>query len=208
MKKTVAIGIQDFNRLIQNGYFYIDKTDFIREWWDRGDSVTLITRPRRFGKTLNLNMLDRFFSIHYAGQSSVFEGLSIWETEPYRALQGTYPVISLSFAAVKEKKYADARKKICQLITNLYTDYSCLFGHTDFTEKELGFIQRVSSSMDDADASLSLHQLSKMLSRCYGKKVIILLDKYDAALEAKGVPTHQIRHYGFAFRGKEVLIGE
>ncbi len=183
MKKTVAIGIQDFNTLIQNGYFYIDKTDFIREWWDRGDSVTLITRPRRFGKTLNLNMLDRFFSIHYAGQSSVFEGLSIWETEPYRALQGTYPVISLSFAAVKEKKYADARKKICQLITNLYTDFSCLFGHTDFTEKELGFIQRVSSSMDDADASLSLHQLSKMLSRCYGKKVIILLDEYDTPMQ-------------------------
>lgn len=123
MAKTVAIGIQDFDDLIQKGYFYIDKTAFIKEWWEAGDSVTLITRPRRFGKTLNISMVNRFFSNKFAGNGKVFENLSIWEDEKYRELQGTYPVISLSFANVKEKDYLTAREKICQLLINLYSEY-------------------------------------------------------------------------------------
>ena len=78
MKRTVAIGIQDFEQLITNDYFYIDKTDFIREWWGSGDSVTLIARPRRFGKTLNMSMLEKFFSVEYANRGDLFEGLNIW----------------------------------------------------------------------------------------------------------------------------------
>ncbi len=101
MARTVGIGNQDFESIRQNGYFYIDKTNFIREWWENGDSVTLITRPRRFGKTLNMSMLEKFFSVEYAGRSDLFEGLSIWQEEKYRQLQGTYPVISISFADVK-----------------------------------------------------------------------------------------------------------
>lgn len=111
MAKTVAIGIQDFGDLIQKDCFYIDKTDFIQEWWENKDTVTLIARPRRFGKTLNMSMTEQFFSLKYADKGEVFEGLSIWEHEEYRALQGTYPVISLSFANVKETCYRDARKK-------------------------------------------------------------------------------------------------
>ncbi|MDO5391965.1 MAG: AAA family ATPase, partial [Eubacteriales bacterium] len=98
MKKKIAIGIQNFEELIQKDYYYIDKTDFIKEWWDCGDSVTLITRPRRFGKTLNMSMVEAFFSVKYADRGELFEGLSIWEEEEYRRIQGTYPVISLSFA--------------------------------------------------------------------------------------------------------------
>ena len=102
MARTVAIGIQDFGDLIRKNCFYIDKTAFIKEWWESEDSVTLITRPRRFGKTLNMSMVEQFFSVDYAGKGDVFEGLSIWKEERYRELQGTYPVISLSFARVKE----------------------------------------------------------------------------------------------------------
>ena len=87
MARTVAIGIQDFENLIQNKYFYIDKTSFISEWWESGDSVTLITRPRRFGKTLNMSMVERFFSVDFAGQGMLFHGLSIWEDEKYRKIQ-------------------------------------------------------------------------------------------------------------------------
>ena len=101
MPGTVSIGHQNFEEIRKNGWFYIDKTNFIREWWNRGDSVTLITRPRRFGKTLNMSMLEQFFSVEYAERGDLFEGLSIWEDEKYRKLQGTYPVISLSFANVK-----------------------------------------------------------------------------------------------------------
>ena len=84
MERTVAIGIQDFEQLITNDYFYIDKTDFIREWWESGDSVTLLTRPRRFGKTLNMSMLEKFFSVEYANRGDLFEGLNIWKEEKYR----------------------------------------------------------------------------------------------------------------------------
>ena len=120
MTRTVGIGIQDFGKIIENDYFYIDKTLFLKEWWENGDDVTLITRPRRFGKTLTMSMTEQFFSIKYAGRGDLFEGLAIWREEKYRALQGTYPVISLSFANVKETTYQNARKKICQLIAGEY----------------------------------------------------------------------------------------
>ena len=101
MGRTVGIGIQDFEKIRKNNYFYIDKTHLIKEWWESGDDVTLITRPRRFGKTLTMSMLDYFFSVRNAEKESLFEGLSIWQEEKYRELQGTYPVISLSFANCK-----------------------------------------------------------------------------------------------------------
>ncbi len=111
MTRAIGIGGQDFETIRIENTFYIDKTNFIEQWWESKDSVTLITRPRRFGKTLNMSMMEQFFSIHYAGRSDLFEGLSIWEHEKYRNLQGTYPVISLSFANVKESTFAGARKK-------------------------------------------------------------------------------------------------
>jgi hypothetical protein len=116
MAKTVGIGIQSFEKIIVNNYFYIDKTDFIKEWWENGDDVTLITRPRRFGKTLNMNMLERFLSVKYKGQGEIFEGMSIWKEEKYRRLQGTYPVIFLSFADIKESTAFGTKKRICQII--------------------------------------------------------------------------------------------
>ena len=120
MARTVAIGIQDFEKIREKNVFYIDKTDFIREWWENGDDVTLITRPRRFGKTLNMSMVEHFFSVDYANRGDLFDGLSIWQDEKYRKIQGTYPVISLSFANVKEKDYESTRFRICQLIEDLY----------------------------------------------------------------------------------------
>ena len=120
MARTVAIGVQDFKTLIENDSFYIDKTGLIKEWWDSRDAVTLITRPRRFGKTLNMSMLERFFSIKYQGQGGIFEHLDVWKDERYRELQGTYPVIFLSFASVKADNFKDSRKSICYMLTQLY----------------------------------------------------------------------------------------
>ncbi len=111
MGRTVAIGLQDFGELIRKNYFYIDKTAFIKEWWECGDSVTLITRPRRFGKTLNMKHAGAVFSVDYAGKGEVFQGLSVWADERYREIQGTYPVISLSFVNIKEKDYRITREK-------------------------------------------------------------------------------------------------
>ena len=183
MARTVAIGIQDFEKIREQNVFYIDKTDFIREWWENGDEVTLITRPRRFGKTLNMTMLEAFFSLDYKGREDLFQGLSIWQDEKYRELQGTYPVIFLSFARIKEKEYELTRKKICEVIINLYSRFSFLRDSGVLTDKDKEYFDRVTIGMDDAIASSALYQLSGYLSRYYGKNVIILLDEYDTPMQ-------------------------
>ena len=183
MARTVGIGYQDFAQLITNEIFYVDKTAFIKEWWENKDAVTLITRPRRFGKTLNLSMLEQFFSVEYAERGDLFKGLAIWEEEAYRALQGTVPVIFLSFADVKESSFADARKKICQIIKNVYNRYEFLLDGDCLNEAEKEMYQKVSAEMENYIASDSLKDLSKHLMRYYGKKVILLLDEYDTPMQ-------------------------
>ena len=183
MASTVGIGIQDFETILINGCFYIDKTSFIKEWWEGEDSVTLITRPRRFGKTLNMSMLNRFFSVEYAGQGEIFEGLSIWKEEKFRELQGTYPVINLTFAIVIEMDYTSTRKKICQLLTKLYAKHSYLLEGDLLYETEKQSFKRVNEDMDDVDATMAIYNLSDYLQRYYGKKVIILLDEYDTPMQ-------------------------
>ncbi|MEH2931011.1 AAA family ATPase [Candidatus Ventrimonas sp. KK005] len=183
MARTVGIGIQSFEKLVAENTFYIDKTDFIRQWWENRDEVTLITRPRRFGKTLNMNMLERFFSVEYEGQGGVFEGLSIWNHEKYRNLQGTWPVIFLSFAGIKSSSFFEAKKSLLYLIEKLYNQYDFLLKENCLNEKEKDFIKRISVDMEHYSAISSLCTLSEFLYRYYGKKVIILLDEYDTPLQ-------------------------
>ncbi|MDE6845121.1 MAG: ATP-binding protein [Lachnospiraceae bacterium] len=183
MARTIGIGIQDFSKIIENNYFYIDKTFFIKEWWESGDEVTLITRPRRFGKTLTMSMVEQFFSLKYVGRNDLFERLAIWKEAKFRTLQGTYPVISLSFANVKEPNYEDARAKICQLIASEYSRCAFLLEGDCLTEQEKDTFRRKSIDMGDVDATLALHQLSEYLCRYYHKKVIILLDEYDTPMQ-------------------------
>ena len=183
MARTVAIGIQNFEKLIEGNYFYIDKTQFIKEWWESGDDVTLITRPRRFGKTLNMSMLEQFFSLDYAGKGALFEGLSIWEDEKYRKLQGIYPVISLSFANIKEVDYESARYQICQTIADVYNKNSFLLESDVLNDADKNFFRSVTAEMSSVVATMAIHKLSDFLSRYYGKKVIILLDEYATPMQ-------------------------
>ncbi|MDD6306227.1 MAG: AAA family ATPase [Clostridiales bacterium] len=183
MAKTVAIGIQSFGDIIEGNYFYIDKTFFIKEWWESGDSVTLITRPRRFGKTLNMSMLEQFFSVDYADRGDLFENLSIWKEEKYRKLQGTYPVISLSFANIKEQDYKSTRFRIRQLIADLYNKNVFLLDSNLLTDADKTFFQSVCADMPEVVATMAIHKLSDFLYRYYGKKVIILLDEYDTPMQ-------------------------
>ncbi len=183
MARTVGIGIQSFEKLIMENSFYIDKTDFIRQWWENRDEVTLITRPRRFGKTLNMNMLERFLSVEYAGKGDIFEGLSIWKEEKYRNLQGTRPVIFLSFADVKANTFALAKEKICMLIKEVYHKFDFLLADGILKEGETDFFRNILTEMTESEAAYSLKNLSCYLSRYYGKKVFILLDEYDTPLQ-------------------------
>lgn len=184
MSRVVGMGYQNFEQLILNHVFYIDKTAFIKEWWENKDMVTLITRPRRFGKTLNMSMLEQFLSVEYAGRGEeLFGGFAIWKEESYRKLQGTCPVISLSFASVKESSFLKARKMICHLIRGLYNQYDFLLKGDCLNEDEKDFFRKVSPEMDDYMAVSSLNVLSKYLSCYYGKKVILLLDEYDTPMQ-------------------------
>lgn len=183
MARTVGIGHQDFSELRKKNLFYIDKTNFIKEWWDSGDSVTLITRPRRFGKTLNMSMVEQFFSVKYAGRGDLFEGLSIWRDEKFQKIQGTYPVISLSFANVKENTYKKTRQKICKIIKYLYDANDFLLREELLNESEKRDYLGVTENMDDVTASMAIHQMANYLYRYYGEKVIILLDEYDTPMQ-------------------------
>ena len=183
MKKKVAIGYQDFAELITNNFFYIDKTGFIEEWWGSGDKVTLITRPRRFGKTLLMSMVEQFFSIEYKGRSDLFMNFTIWKQEAYRSLQGTYPVISLSFDDIKETAYPQARKKIGENIVDLYNRFDFLGNSDVLNEKEKKYFHSISADMEDYELSISIRRLSNYLYKYYGKKVIILMDEYDTPMQ-------------------------
>ncbi len=183
MARTIGIGHQDFSYLIEQNLFYIDKTDFIREWWENHDAVTLITRPRRCGEPLNMSMLTQFLSVEYAGRGDLFQGLDIWKDEKYRKLQGTCPVIFFSFADVKENSFENARKQIGQIIRELYNRYDFLPIGGRMNEEEKKQFWSVSAEMNPYMAFSSLRCLSKYLADYYGSKVIILLDEYDTPIQ-------------------------
>lgn len=182
MGRTVGIGLQDFEKIIKRNIFYVDKTMFIKEWWESMDDVTLITRPRRFGKTLTMSMIEYFFSVQYTG-SSLFQGMNIWKEDVYRELQGMYPVISLSFSDIKEVSYEQARKKICETIVDLYNKYDFLLKEGVLGEKDKKYYDGISSDSDDTDITISLRRMSDYLYRYYGRKAIILLDEYDTPMQ-------------------------
>ena len=183
MANNVGIGIQDFLELRENHKFYIDKTSFIKEWWESGDDVTLITRPRRFGKTLNMSMVEEFFSVNYAGRGDLFEGLSIWKEEKFRSLQGTYPVISMSFASIKEDNYESAKLRIYQLLMELYDKNNYLLNSDLLTQNEKEFYWSIKMDMKEVDATIAIYKMADFLSRYYEKKTIILLDEYDTPMQ-------------------------
>lgn len=183
MKPIISLGNQSFEELRNNHSFYVDKTALVQEWWENQDSVTLVTRPRRFGKTLNLNMLECFFSNRYVGRGDLFEGLAVWEQEKYRQMQGSFPVISLSFATVKGNTFETSRDGIIQIIINLYAEYSYLLQDNILPPAEKEYFDYIKADMSDSVAAMSLHRLSICLNRYYGKKVIILLDEYDTPLQ-------------------------
>ena len=183
MAKVISIGNQSFESIRKDDCFYIDKTSFIKEWWENKDNVTLITRPRRFGKTLNMSMLECFFSNKYKDRGDLFEGLEIWNNEKYRKLQGTYPVIFLSFAGIKQVKYNETVIKIKDELIRIYNEYDYIMKSGIYNTNEKMQYQSVCVGMSDTVAQEALKNLSNYLSRYYGKKVIILLDEYDTPMQ-------------------------
>ena len=183
MKREIATGIQDFEYLRINNGFYVDKTVFIRAWWKGLDSVTLITRPRRFGKTLNMSMLNCFFSNKFENRGELFEGLKIWEDAEMREQQGKWPVIFLSFAEVKQPDCVAMKESINQIIADLYNEYRWLLEKPELSDEDRAFYQKVRDTMPDRIAAISIRKLCEWLYRYYGKKVLVFLDEYDTPLQ-------------------------
>ena len=186
-KPVVNIGVQRFDKLRKQGSFYIDKTDFIREWWDTGSEVTLITRPRRFGKTLNMSMLECFFSNKYEDRADLFEGLSIFghdsDQEKYRNLQGRFPVIFLTFANIKADRYLEMENKIVEVIASLYNENDYLLDGDCLNTNEKEYYKNVKIGMPGDIAVGAVHQMACFMQRYYNENVIILLDEYDTPMQ-------------------------
>ncbi len=186
-KPVVNIGVQRFDKLRKQGSFYIDKTDFIREWWETGSEVTLITRPRRFGKTLNMSMLECFFSNKYEDRADLFEGLSIFghdsDQEKYRNLQGRFPVIFLTFANIKADRYSEMENKITETIAGLYESNRYLLETDCLSENEKEYYKNVKIGMPGDIAVGAVHQMACFMQRYYNENVIILLDEYDTPMQ-------------------------
>ncbi len=180
----VNIGAQRFDRLREQKAFYIDKTSFIREWWENGSTVTLIMRPRRFGKTLNMSMVECFFSNRYAGRSDLFEGLSIWEEAfPYRQLQGTFPVIFLSFAYIKADEYEKMEYMITDVIASVYAQNSYLLEGDCLSENEKTYYRSIRPGIRAEVAAGAIHSMAGFMKRYHNKEVIIILDEYDTPMQ-------------------------
>ena len=180
---AIDIGVQNFEKIRERNSFYVDKTDFIKEWWENGADVTLITRPRRFGKTLNLSMLECFFSNQYEGRGELFEGLSIWKEEKYKRLQGTYPVIFLSFARVKAADYEGMKYSVTKLISDIYEQNRFLLESGKFSENEKEYFNSIKPGMYHGAAVDAINALTNFMERYYGRNVIILLDEYDTPMQ-------------------------
>ncbi len=183
MKREIATGIQDFEKLRINHVFYVDKTDFIREWWNGHDDVTLITRPRRFGKTLNMSTLNCFFSNKFENRGELFEGLKVWKDADLREHQGKWPVIFLTFAGIKGTNYEDTMVQMKKLLTKVYLAFPELYQYEGFEKNEKLALEKICEEMSDMEAALSVNLLSGLLQKIYGKKVLIFLDEYDTPLQ-------------------------
>ncbi len=195
MPRGIGTGVQSFSKLIEENCFFIDKTKFIKDWWTAKDEVTLITRPRRFGKTLNMSMLECFFSPEYAERNDLFEGLSVWNDTEMRALQGKWPLIFITFAKIKGTTYEDFLRQMNTTMMSVYSHYEDFVSRSEKISADKKEIFRImykemaetmlkkSEKKVNTDLLIqSIAYLSELLSIHYGKKVIILLDEYDTPM--------------------------
>lgn len=185
LNKQVRIGEQDFEKLILGDGFYIDKTDFISEWWKSGKPATLITRPRRFGKTLMLSAIECFFTNRKVNQQKIFENLSIWNDKKLRALAGRYPVIFLSFGNVKATNYKGAIKQVYHQIMEAYRQYEFVYLSENISRIELRrYKDLIDWEWDDvSQLEMAVSDLCSVLARYYDQKVILLIDEYDTPMQ-------------------------
>ena len=186
-KKIVSVGYEDFKRVIDEKLYYVDKTMLIHDIIKGHGMVNLITRPRRFGKTLNLSMLKYFFDVNEKDNAYIFDGLKISDhNNEFNNYRNAYPVISLSMKGGKMNEFREALINICREIQLQYKKYSFMLGSDRLSQNDKDAFQKilsVDSVKDKSEYNQSIAQLSRYLEQYYGKKAIILIDEYDVPLE-------------------------
>ena len=182
--KPLPIGVEDFKRLVDNGYYFVDKTLMIKELLENKETVNLFTRPRRFGKTLNMSMLQRFFEATEKSNAYLFDGLKIAAYPEYMTYQGQYPVISISLKSMKQACYTDAFYMYKNLIAKEYEKHKIILESNQILDSEKEVFQNIMEQRADQNVYLnSIRTLSDILAKYYEKNVIILIDEYDVPLE-------------------------
>ncbi|BBM57925.1 hypothetical protein JMUB4039_1907 [Leptotrichia trevisanii] len=202
-KKRLPIGISDFKRIIEESYYYVDKTGLISSILKDGANVNLFTRPRRFGKTLNMSMIRYFFDFENREENKkLFNNLNISESE-YASEQGKYPVIFVSFKNIEEDEWEDCYFEIRNLISNMYDEFSFIREKLD--ERKLYEFDNIWFKRDGADWKNSLKNLTKYLYDYYGKKkVVVLIDEYDTPI----IQSYQAGYYKKAISFFKRFYGE
>lgn len=182
--KPLPIGVEDFKRLVDNEYYFVDKTLMIKELLENKETVNLFTRPRRFGKTLNMSMLQRFFEATAKSNAYLFDGLKIAAYPEYMAYQGQYPVISISLKSMKQASYTDAFYMYKNLIAKEYEKHKIILESNKILQSEKEIFRNIMEQKADQNVYLnSIRTLSDVLAKYYEKNVIILIDEYDVPLE-------------------------
>ena len=201
MPRTVAIGVQSFVDLRERGYFLVDKTSFIADWWHSADQVTFIHRPRRFGKTLNMDMVECFFSNRYASRTDLFNGLDVWNDAGLRCEQGTWPVVSLSFSAAKGASAEAVVRRMCEQIARAWRQHRDDIDADSLGDQERDLLEGRTPFVDPMVAPNSLARLCELLEKSTGKRCIVLLDEYDTPLHEAWVGGfwHEVSEFVRAF---------
>ncbi|MBP3385612.1 MAG: AAA family ATPase, partial [Candidatus Methanomethylophilaceae archaeon] len=193
MVRPLPIGVQDFKKVRDEGYLYVDKSDLIPQILSQKSEVYLYTRPRRFGKSLNLSMLDAFFNIRYPKDNTWFDGLKVSDCKECDEHRNAYPVIYLDFKRLNSKDMETFNEKLSEMLSMLYDSFGYLLDSKNISVREAELIQlTIDEELTPSKMYSSILRLSELLYKHHGKKVIVLIDEYDNPIHnAFGKPHHQ-----------------
>ena len=202
MQKSIGIGVENFKEVINENCYYVDKTKYIEDILKDKSKIKLFTRPRRFGKTLNMSTLKYFFDIHNKDENrKLFSGLDI-EKSPYFSEQGQYPVAFISLKGIKNNSWKDAFFNIKSLIANLYNEFE--FIRVSLNEAEIAEFDKIWFKKDDGEYENALKNLTTYLYKYYKKEVILLIDEYDSPL----ISAYKYQYYDEASTFFKIFYGE
>ncbi|MGL6108292.1 AAA family ATPase, partial [Romboutsia sp.] len=195
--KKISLGTSDFKKIIDNNYYFIDKTLIIKEFLEDSGEIVLLPRPRRFGKTFNLSILKYFLEKCDENRSYLFKNLKIENETEIMKKQGEYPLIYLTFKDDKHSTFEDFLEGFREKISSLYKDFYYIYKNFEFEEDKRYFDNIINKSSTKVELEISLLKLSEYLKKYYNQKVIILIDEYDTPIHESHFKNYYPEMIGF-----------